>query len=402
MARTLRARPGRARDVLGHAARHADELAVVAGAVGGRRLAHELGEARAERPQRRAADLQADLRDREVAAPQQRLRALDAPRHQVRVGRLAVRRAELAGEVRARHQRLAGEGRHVERTRVLAVHQVACAAQMREVGELLGRHRREPSGASHVRRPTARATRFQAPVCREERATELEGVHIVKALRNRLSFANVVSLLALFVALGGTTYAAASLPSDSVGSLQIRTDGVGKSEIRSGAVGRSEVSTSGVAKSEIATGAVGKSEVTTNAVGASEIAKDAVGTSELRDGTVDLADLSTATKAALTPLRAAVTKGGALAAGNATSAAHPSAGVYTVTFGRDVSTCQFSATLAAVKTGATVDTPDPARIVAQPGTAASQVQVRTFFGAEDATTHVPPAVDEPFHLVVAC
>jgi len=127
-----------------------------------------------------------------------------------------------------------------------------------------------------------------------------------------------------------------------------------------------------------------------------------VGASELRDGQVDLADLSTGAKAAFTPLRAAVTKGGALAAGNAQSAAHPSAGVYTVTFGRDVSACQFSATLAAVKTGATVDTPDPARIVAQPGTAASQVQVRTFFGAEDATTHVPPAVDEPFHLVVAC
>jgi hypothetical protein len=225
----------------------------------------------------------------------------------------------------------------------------------------------------------------------------------VKALRNRLSFANIISLTALFVALGGTTYAAVSLPSNSVGTTQIRTNGVGKSEIRSGAVGRSEISTSGVGKSELAVGAAGKSEIPTNAVGASEIAKNAVGTSELRDGTVDLADLSTATKSAFTPLRAAVTKAGALAAGNATSAAHAAAGVYTVTFGRDVSACQFSATLAAVKSsGTAVDLPEPGRIVALPGANATQVDVHTYFGAEDATTHVPPAADEPFHLVVVC
>jgi hypothetical protein len=225
----------------------------------------------------------------------------------------------------------------------------------------------------------------------------------VKALRNRLSFANVISLLALFVALGGTTYAAASLPARSVGSLQIRTDGVGKSEIRSGAVGRSEISTNGVAKPEIATGAVGKSEVATNAVGPSEIIGNAVGTSELRDGSVELADLSAATKTAFTPQRAAVTKAGALAAGNAQSATHPSAGVYTITFARDVSACQFSATLAAVKSSpTTVDTPDAARILAAPGATATQVEVRTFFGAEDATTHAPPAADEPFHLIVNC
>jgi hypothetical protein len=38
----------------------------------------------------------------------------------------------------------------------------------------------------------------------------------------RLSFANVTSALALFVAVGGTSYAAATLPANSVGSKQIR------------------------------------------------------------------------------------------------------------------------------------------------------------------------------------
>ena len=50
-------------------------------------------------------------------------------------------------------------------------------------------------------------------------------------LRARMSFANVTSMLALFVALGGTSYAAATLPANSVGKSQIRSGAVGKSEV---------------------------------------------------------------------------------------------------------------------------------------------------------------------------
>jgi hypothetical protein len=139
-----------------------------------------------------------------------------------------------------------------------------------------------------------------------------------------------------------------------------------------------------------------------NSVGADEIQASAVGTSELQDGGVDLADLSPAAKAAFTFTipRAAVTKAGAAAGGNAAGVARTGAGAYTVTFGRDVSACQFAATLATVKTGAGTDTPDPGTILAQPGASATQVDVRTY--ADDATTHVPTLTDEPFDLIVAC
>ena len=60
-------------------------------------------------------------------------------------------------------------------------------------------------------------------------------------MRPRLSFANVTSALALFVALGGTSYAAATLSANSVNKSHLRTNSVGKSEIRSRAVGQSEV-----------------------------------------------------------------------------------------------------------------------------------------------------------------
>jgi len=221
-------------------------------------------------------------------------------------------------------------------------------------------------------------------------------------VRRRLSFANVTSCLALFVALGGTSYAAISLPADSVGTRQIRTGGVGNSEIKADGVRKWEIAPNAVGKSEIARSGVGKGEIATGAVGAGEIGKDAVRTSEIQDNAITPADLSPTAKTALGVARASVTKGGAAAAGNASTVTRAALGSYVVTFDHDVSKCQVAATLAAVVNGTTTETPDPGRIAAAPGASPNQVAVKTYFGAEDATTHVPPAADEPFHLLVAC
>jgi hypothetical protein len=59
--------------------------------------------------------------------------------------------------------------------------------------------------------------------------------------RSRLSYANVTATLALFVALGGSAYAATALPADSVGSAQIKPSAVRSPEIADGAVRGSEV-----------------------------------------------------------------------------------------------------------------------------------------------------------------
>src|SRR6476661_2803578 len=55
-------------------------------------------------------------------------------------------------------------------------------------------------------------------------------------LRQKLSYANVTASLALFIALGGTSWAAITLPRNSVGSKQIRSRAVGPSELRTRAV----------------------------------------------------------------------------------------------------------------------------------------------------------------------
>jgi hypothetical protein len=211
--------------------------------------------------------------------------------------------------------------------------------------------------------------------------------------RRRLSFANVTSAIALFVALGGTSYAAITLPSNSVGSTQIRTSAVKKSEIAKHAVGAWEILPNGVNRSEIRRDAVGPSELRGNAVSSDEV----------QDGTLEAADVSSAGKSALAALngvsfRVASTAAGAAAGGNAKGIAHTAnTGVYTVDLGQDVSACQYAATLGGVKSGTAIEAPAAtARLVtASPSADATKVVVNT--AQADGTP-----VDTAFHLLVAC
>jgi hypothetical protein len=59
---------------------------------------------------------------------------------------------------------------------------------------------------------------------------------MLSRLRSRLSFANTVSLIALFVALGGTGYAAVKLPKNSVGSTQLKNNAVTGAKVKNGAL----------------------------------------------------------------------------------------------------------------------------------------------------------------------
>jgi hypothetical protein len=187
----------------------------------------------------------------------------------------------------------------------------------------------------------------------------------VSRIRERVSYANVVSSLALFIALGGTSYAL-TLPRNSVGSQQIRARAVGPTEIR----------------------------------------KSAVRSSEVRDRSLGVRDLSLAARDSLrgTPgpagpagpsgvtYRAAVDSGGVPHRGNATSYTKPAINQYLVGFDRSVDDCVSTATLAIVEGGVTEDPPAGRITVARN---AGRVLVKTFNAAGN-----PQAL--PFHLIVAC
>src|SRR6266513_3167276 len=94
------------------------------GAVLSRRRPVDAAEARRERAYARQSDLEADFRDGVVSVPQHRRRALQTPREQVLVRRLAEDATELAAEMRGGEVGGAREGRHVERVAVAGVDEV--------------------------------------------------------------------------------------------------------------------------------------------------------------------------------------------------------------------------------------------------------------------------------------
>lgn len=69
-------------------------------------------------------------------------------------------------------------------------------------------------------------------------------------------YADVVATLALIVALGGSAYAAISLPKNSVGSKQIKRNAVAAAEIRRNAVARAELRRGAVDSSRVRAGSL--------------------------------------------------------------------------------------------------------------------------------------------------
>jgi hypothetical protein len=198
---------------------------------------------------------------------------------------------------------------------------------------------------------------------------------------HRLTFANVVSCLALFIALGGTGYAAFKLPRNSVGARELRP----------------------------------------NAVGYSELADDAVRGDNVRDGSLDLRDLSSGARRTLAGERGAtgpqgvpgpagvsgangapgkdavslwarVSIGGTRFGGNATAVDHVGGtGQYRVIFATSVAECSSVATLA--KVGTDPGDPEAGRITVVPD--GDDIRVNTF-GLNG------NALDLGFHLIVVC
>src|SRR3954452_12758683 len=63
---------------------------------------------------------------------------------------------------------------------------------------------------------------------------------MTRVMPHKFSPALVISLIALVVAMGGTSYAAISLPRDSVGTKQLKNNAVTSSKIRNGSLGKAD------------------------------------------------------------------------------------------------------------------------------------------------------------------
>jgi hypothetical protein len=88
-------------------------------------------------------------------------------------------------------------------------------------------------------------------------AADDAGMQTTRRLRSRLTFSNIVSLIALFVALGGGAYAAGALPPNSVGRSQLQANAVTSGKLASNSVGADELQRNSVIAGSLAFESVG-------------------------------------------------------------------------------------------------------------------------------------------------
>jgi hypothetical protein len=212
----------------------------------------------------------------------------------------------------------------------------------------------------------------------------------LRTLRKRLSYANVASSLALFLAIsGGTAMAAATISS-------------------------SDIQTHAVTGSKIAKNAVTKSKIKTDSVGASEIQENSITSAQVQSGSLLASDFASGQLPAGPQgppgpagsgagISGVVSPAGTLVYGTGVAAVSVGgAGVYTVSFNQNVSQCPAVATVGGYQLGGnTASASNGGTVTLQPGgnvntTAAQQIT----FITRDLQTNVNTPL--PFHFGVFC
>ena len=237
-------------------------------------------------------------------------------------------------------------------------------------------------------------------------------------IRSRLTYANVMSTIAVFGVLGtGGAYAADTIGSsdiidESILSQDIKDLEVKTSDLRNSAVTSLKINNGSVLSAEIGPNAVDGSKVlddtvpggglaaadlAADSVGESEIAANAVGGAELQTGSVDsgkVVDFGLSNQD-IGVLYAEVTPGGGFANGSQQVSTFrvggAGSGQYEVDFGRDIATCTAVATIGSSGAGASngeINVSDRA------GNAEA-----VFVDTNDSSG---AAVDRGFRLVIVC
>jgi hypothetical protein len=99
--------------------------------------------------------------------------------------------------------------------------------------------------------------------------------------RSAVTYANVVSTLALFVALGGASYAAIKLPKDSVGNRHLKNQAVATGNIKDGAITRDKIRNGAIGSGKIRDGSLQEDDFAEDEVPEGEPGRDGL---DGRDG----------------------------------------------------------------------------------------------------------------------
>jgi hypothetical protein len=184
----------------------------------------------------------------------------------------------------------------------------------------------------------------------------------VKQIRKRLTYANVMSTIAVFLVIGGASaLAATQLAKNSVGTKQlknnavttakIKKEAVTSAKLKNGAVTTGKLGASAVANGNLADGSVTTGKLGSGSVTNEKIGNDAVTGAKVKDGSLTGTDIN---QGSLTQVKAANVYGltfaetgtGSPKLLNASDPGIKSGGCFlvcAVEFPRDVSKCSYTA-----------------------------------------------------------
>jgi len=163
---------------------------------------------------------------------------------------------------------------------------------------------------------------------------------MIAAVRNRLTYSNLIATMALFIALGGVAVAATQLPRNSVGTKQLKRGAVtsaklakksvingklGPNSVGPGNIGNGAITSAKLAAGAVIASTIKNSVVTTNklnneAVTTAKLANEAVSTAKLGKGSVTTAKLSDEIGPLLSTLKSGQTLRGVFDVGGKESA----------------------------------------------------------------------------------
>jgi hypothetical protein len=124
-------------------------------------------------------------------------------------------------------------------------------------------------------------------------------------IRDRLTYANVMATIAVFIALGGTSIAAVQLGRDTVGSEQIVNGSIAGGDIATGAVRSSDIRDGTITHDDVRDGTLRGRDVATNTIDSRNLAdsgiraddldRDSVTGRAIADGSISVRDLAEGT-----------------------------------------------------------------------------------------------------------
>lgn len=98
----------------------------------------------------------------------------------------------------------------------------------------------------------------------------------MKTLKRHLTVANVLSITALFIALGGSAFAAMKLQPGQVKSVNLANRAVTNSKIKTQAVTSGKIKNNGIVTADLANGSVRGGKVANGGIGAGKLGKESV------------------------------------------------------------------------------------------------------------------------------